>query len=361
MYSGLVFRWPDGISIEAVTKSHIRFACWIKLPFRIRTGAFYQMSLNYEAGVEIWIHNRFAIPAGADHMELRSKRGATKLAGFEDYWSEALIIWTPPEIEDGFLDKIRREEPVGAPIELSFIAKRALNEFVCAYGTTLNSPFSGAPLRILSDEAFFDAVYAEPVVVIPPNSKLSIEQITEIVNWRPARDARVTGKLIGAVDDLPAEKTAAIGGVLDKVRDHLFYELAFMAKSQAVAFDDPITAIVLACAAMEGAHAAFLRQALAKTEVANTTKREALVNNLLREQGIHTLVQLSPRLFLPSNRQPAAETIDKCLAAIEARNDIMHARSTRGMYKLKQINPEQLNEHYLSLLAMYDVFVGALE
>ncbi|MCE9507848.1 MAG: hypothetical protein K8R48_05985 [Alphaproteobacteria bacterium] len=361
VHVGAPFYWPEDFNINAITKKNVRIAAWLKLPFRYRTGDLFHLDIDESAGIDIWIYNRFPIPEGESYEKTHQRLHEAGYKRGVDYprdHSEAIIILKNPQVTSLRQENLTSDDGFSPPaVQLPYFrVLQILNEFTCAYATTTNELFGGAALKPLSNAEFFDSLWAEVTLLCPHDYNIQEPEILEMVQWVPERDFRVISTRHGEVSDLPKEKLE-IKPVLKKIRDHAFHELAFKAKVEMVSHE-PITALVLICAAMEGAHAAFLHQAIKRMP---GEYQESLVNQLLREQGISTLVQITPKIFLPVDKQPNVKTLKECVSALQARNDIMHAKSSKGTYAMRKHTNSDLNNHYSALLTMYNFFVSIID
>jgi len=167
------------------------------------------------------------------------------------------------------------------------------------------------------------------------------------------------GPLTGDLSDLPRETLEKLPVYLKRFREHAFYELGFKAKSE-MATREPIVALVLLCAGLEGVHAAYLRMCLEKPLAPYPKDREELINNLLREQGIYTMIRLTIYVFMPEPLRPPDDILQKCLEGIRIRNDIIHAKRTKKGYKLRDHTFNKLNEAYSGIFKVYCCFIEAL-
>ena len=201
---------------------------------------------------------------------------------------------------------------------------------------------------MLSDVEFIECLHMEITLVCPSNYQLTNEDIRAIFDWKPEVEMiSLGGQLTGTLDDLQPDELARISAAIDDAEAHAFHEIAFKAKTEMIE-RDPIVALVLACVALEGVHAEFLRKAT------KGAIKEKLLKDLLREQGIHTLIQVTPRLFTPQDDRPSEDLIKKCTKAIEMRNDIIHAKTSGGDYKMLRFTFKELSDAFSAIIEMYD-------
>jgi hypothetical protein len=348
---------PDDFDVKTTTPECVHYAALLRLPFRLRTGKIFRFRPTDER-FEVWVHNRYLIPEGAtDFPQFAKQLQAAQEDGLPGPWSEAIVFLPDPYLADDTV-KLIREGRGGVPMSRNaFRAHAALNQFICAYATSIDQIFGGAPLRMLADMEFFGHLRADITYLSPPSYVITDQDVEDLFDWQPSVRITTTGvQLHGQLDDLPSSLHSKIDDAFRNIRNHAFYEIAFKAKSEMVQ-RDPIVAIVLACAALEGVHAEFLRQATKQA-----IDSPSLITNLLREQGIHTLIQVTPRLLIPEDARPSNDLIKRCADAITTRNDIMHAkRSSKGKYRIREYTANELNSAYSALIEMYRFLVGRLE
>ena len=349
MHSNLVFVTPDDFDTATVASDAVHFAVRLRLPFRFRTGKLFRFLVTDEKPFQLWIYNRFQIPHGTGSFEWLKQFRATAGAGWAGLWSEAVVFIPDPFLKDDTVSAIQQGNGVVPSEQNLFRTLTALNEFICAYATGTNQIFGGAPLRMLTDMEFFQCLYAEITMLSHPSCEMTDKDIEDVFDWKPEREVMMKGgQLSGELDDLPPTSLDVLDLALQNTREHAFYEIAFKAKTEMVE-RDPIVAIVLACAALEGVHAAFLRH-VTKGAIEN----HGLISDLLREQGFFTLIQVTPRLFMSENLRPPDDLVKRCADAITTRNHIMHAKmSKQGYYHFRRYTSNDLTSAYSALMEMY--------
>ena len=161
---------------------------------------------------------------------------------------------------------------------------------------------------------------------------------------------------------MPPEKLGGIPQAIDRLNDFYFYELAFEAKAK-MASADYIGALLLAVAALEGAHGAFVTSALeSKLPSGRTGEDKNLEDNFIKELGFSLCNKLSPYLFMDVANRPTDEVIQKVATAVKYRNEIMHAlRNSAGQYRIRTRNNAELTDAYSAALRLYDLYRGAME
>lgn len=115
--------------------------------------------------------------------------------------------------------------------------------------------------------------------------------------------------------------------------------------------------------ALESAHAVFLRLKLGAALSAeySSDARDSLVDNMIRDQGIHTLIQVTPYLFLPPTIQPSMEEIRACTTGLEMRNAIVHAKTKRGNPTVRTYDSDRYRNAIHAVLKVYKILVQELE
>ena len=170
----------------------------------------------------------------------------------------------------------------------------------------------------------------------------------------------------GEWDDLPDDRLERLNEVLRLHKRFIFYEFALEAKTKMIE-EDERAALLYSVIALEAAHAAYLKLCLADKfqhiddERERFSKVQKLGNDLLREQGLMTVFQLTPIIFMESADRPTPEEIESCRGAISLRNDIMHALTTKGEYKLRKQTRAEISDAYKAVLAMYAKYAAAVE
>lgn len=114
-----------------------------------------------------------------------------------------------------------------------------------------------------------------------------------------------------------------LGSVLSSQAQYAHYELAFQSR-EALWRHDYWPALILACAAMEGAHAALIERI--SHHFASRADAREIVSGLLREQGIFTLMKVTPKLFMHESNQPSTLLMGSVERAIKMRNAIAHVK-----------------------------------
>lgn len=359
MHTSALFT-SQSFDVDGLSAEQVRYGLVLRLPFRLRVNGLIRMP-QVDRNSEVWIHNRIAVPPGSHLPAVIHSLPDKDRDGYGGLWSQAVVVLNTPVLQEGAVDALKagdlRSLGLGGNM---FRALTVLNELVFGYSEVTGSIFGGAPLRFLTDTEFFETLRVEFGFLAFPEYPITNQDITEILEWRPPREFRsLGGQLTGDLTDLPDSTWADIPKQIEKLREHAYHELAFKAK-MAMIDREPLIALVLACAALEGAHAALLRQALSTPLSQHPKGPDGIVENLLREQGIFTLVQLTSYAFMDAAQRPTPEEIDCCLEALTMRNGIVHAKQKKGTYKLRAHTFMELSEAYSAVLTVYRNYLAAL-
>jgi hypothetical protein len=358
VYTSAIFE-SDGFELSQLRPEDIRYGLELRLPFRVRTGTLIKVP-PADKDAEIWLFNSVAIPSGSHLPAILHSLLDKDRASYRELWTQAVVILSSPSLVDGAVEALRNGDPKALGLgENKFRALTALNEVIYGYSEVTISLFGGAPLRFLTDTDLFEALRLELAFLAVPDYVVTDSDIREILDWRPERELRSLGQLTGDLTDLDPDTFAAIPDRIHQLREHAYHELAFKAKT-AMVEREPVIALVLACAALEGAHAALLRKALSPSLSTNPKGVDGLTDSLLREQGIYTLMQLTLYAFMDAMHRPTAADIASCLDALIIRNDIVHAKQKRGAYKLRTHTFNDLSTAYAAVLKVYSSLAGAL-
>jgi len=351
------------LNIARLTKDQVRVGFILRLPFRLRVGKLRRFNYDGESPFEVCFRNTLDIPKGTDTSEVILQLQD----GYEELWTDALIIVERPKVQESDLEALRKsdESPEPARTNLTgnaFQAIKALNHLIIAYSTATKQLWGGKPLCTLSDTEFFERLRWEITILCPEGHMLQDADILQLFNLRPDRALLRSGTSTGYLDDLSEEELVDIGGSLFRQQEFIFYEYAFQAKSK-MAQRDFVGALLMAVIALEGVHGAFVRHMLTqqlRPLGAKCTKE--LVGNFLRNEGLHTLSQLTPFLLMEDSERPSREALEACAKGIEMRNDVVHAKTNaQGQYKARQHAPMNISDAFSAIMKVYECYVRALE
>lgn len=356
-----IIRKLSDLNEANLTLEHVRTATIVRLPFHLCTGSIFQIVDPDNELLQIWLRNKLSIPHDVDIHEALSTRTSP-----DNYFTDALIINSQPEIRPGEFEAIRtgRTSAIGFA-SLHNPGFRLLNEIIAAHQMVRLGPYItgiGALWpRMLTERDVFERILVEVVLLADTDLTIEKDVILRLFESIDQLSFELGGSGTGDIRDYSTEQIAALELAVRKVRNHAFYEL----KTHAIAAmlsGDSIVAIVLACAALEGAHGAFMRLALRDEIPGEDSKFNKFMNGLLREQGFYSLVQLSVRLLMKIEERPSDDELERCLNGVTIRNAVMHASiKGTGKYKIRELSLSEVNDGYRGIMAVYRSFEAAVE
>ena len=363
-----IVRKLDELNEDDLALAHVRTATIVRLPFHLCTGSIFQIVDPDNDRLEIWLRNKLSIPHDADIHKAWAIQGMSQIARSspDHFLTDALIIDHHPELRPGEFEAIRtgKHGAIG-PASLQNPGFRLLNEVIAAHQMVRLGPYvSGMGAlwpRMLTVHETIERILIDVVLLADPDRTIDRHDVLRLFDNVDQLALSLGGGGGGDVRDYSSEQISALELAVRKVRSHAFYEL----KTNAIAAmlgGDSIVAIVLACAALEGAHGAFMRLALRDKVPGDSGKFNKFMNGLLREQGFYSLVQLSVRVLMKNEERPTDDELKRCLNGVTIRNAIMHAgiRGT-GKYKIRELTRSEINDGYSGIMAVYRAFEAAVE
>lgn len=309
-----------------------------------------------------------SIPHDANIHEAWATQGWNQIARSspDDFLTDALIVNRQPELRAGEFEVIRTGGTGAIGIaSLQNPGFRLLNEVIAAHQMVRIGPYvSGIGAlwpRMLTEREIFERILVEVVLLANPDHIIDKSIILGLFGNIDQLPFSLPSGGMGDLRDYSREQIAALELAVRKVRNHAFYEL----KTNAIAAmlrGDSIVAIVLGCAALEGAHGAFMRLTLRDKIPGDVGGFNKFMNDLLREQGFYSLVQLSARVLMKAEERPSDDELDQCLNGVIIRNTIMHAGiKGTGKYKIRELLPSEINDGYRGIMAVYRAFEAVVE
>jgi hypothetical protein len=350
----------EGFDFARTVEEDIRFGYVVDLPFRIRLGELYRHKFTFRGkAFEIVLYNKYPIPRGTsiDQLLRDGKPLSARL-------TRALVLVRQPGISPNSLDNVRNwspkegETPPINPIGSTFAAMEALNHFVVAYATGAKQLFGGKPLRLFRTNDFFDFVCWNIAIFWPPDEDLSDDDCSGAFNIKVDREFISTGSFYGDSDDLQVDETRlSIDEHLRLQESFIHYELAFEAKSKMVA-GDYIGALLLAVAALEGVHAAFVQR---QFRLRLPIGEKDLPEEFIHELGMSLCNKITPYLLMEQGERPDPELISKAGHGLKMRNEIMHSlQNKRGEYRIRTRSNKEISDAYSAVLKVYEHYISAL-
>lgn len=358
--------YDGNFDFKKVTADDVVFAFVVRMPFRFRVSSPYHCHFeNRGARYDIWIKNK-PIPPAESGIPLH---GLIQAGGsVEDLWSRVVIIPNKCGVTDAEIDALRQD---GGSLDSAsfesrnkqlFPAMQALNAFIIGYHTATGELFGGQALQLMTQHEYMNNVTWEVALVGIPPAHWTKDNISELFDLKAERAFRAGLSLTGELVDLPSDKLNGIRDAINRINDFYFYELAFEAKAKMVS-GDYIGALLLAVAALEGAHGAFVASALeAKLPSGRTGDDKNLEDSFIKELGFSLCNKVTPYLFMDPPERPADEVIQNVATAVKYRNEIMHAlRNSAGQYRIRKRTNAELTDAYSAALQLYDLYRKAVE
>ena len=352
------------INREALTEKQVRIAYILKLPFRLRIGPFFRIQVDIGGPAIICARNRIDVPQGSQ----------TTFADSQDkeYLStELMLVDLSPDMPDWALEQLRKwdgkanSEPGTGVIDDPRIVN-VLNQFIVAYGRIIEGPSTVNLVLPLTLADLHSMIEWRIVLLCPENYSLTDEELLALFD-RPhhqgfkLRSFEAFYKL-EHLDDADPSSISQLSQALDRQQDFIFYEFAFLAKSR-IFQRDPSGGLLMAVIALEGAHAALVRNVLIP-KFSSYGSKEAITKaeDFLRELGMSNLNLMSPFLFMGDGERPSVDQIKSCAKGITLRNQLMHALTDKaGRYRVRQHGYQELTDACSAVLEVYEYYVKALE
>lgn len=353
----------DQFNMGVATSQNVRFAFLLQLPFRVRIGAFYKHRFVFRGrDFEIALRNKIAL-SGEKTLEEILKT----LQSPDDFWTDMLVVILDPRVDDPSLEKLRNWVPdseTPLPLDPSCSmqdAVVALNHFIMAYDRAADTSL-GEGLQAFRVIDFIQHLIRKITIFCSSEKEMLEDEymgIFESNDCRSREAPRVIG-VSGELYDFPAEELSeAIERNMIYQDRFIHYELAFEAKTKMLS-NDVVGALLMAMAALEGAHAAFVQYELEPK--LPPSKDKHLPSEFLRSLGINLCNRLTPYLMMEEAERPSPEIIDRCEFGIKLRNEIMHAkRNKRKEYLLRIRTANEIEKGYSAILQVYRHYVSALE
>jgi len=355
MHSGYLI--TESFDFKTITKDMVRCGCLVSLPFRLRLGELYRQNFQFRGGdFEIVLKNKFRVPEG---MEILQVIKAAK--NFETLYTEAIIVVRNLNIKREALERLREwtpeksDLPPGAADAPYYKAMGALNHFISAYSLATKDILGP---RLFNIPDFFNNLKYTLAIYCHPNEEITNNDYNEAFDF-PRREINCKQVNFGELQDFTIEKAReSISEYLKKQEDFVHYELAFEAKTKMLAMDY-IGALLLAVAALEGAHAAFVQYELGYRLPAEI---KASPEDFIKELGMSLCNQFTPFILLNEEERPDKELIMKAGQGLKYRNEIMHSlRNKKGQYRIITRTNSEISEAYSAILSVYDCYIRALE
>jgi hypothetical protein len=367
-----LFVAPDTFEPRSVTKANLRTVFILRLPYRVRVGTVRR--LRMDPTLEVVFRNKFPIPQplGDDGWDKLLWDG-TRRRPREELFTHVLILDSKPEASDEEAAALatwqQDETKDGMPgyKKRYFAAHEALNDAIVAYHTATNHLINGYAIERLTDTDFFSALRFVHTVLCPAEYELTDCDLEQLLEARGEHEIITGGQFVLDLADASEDQLANLEKSLQLHRDYIFYQFALDAKSHMVQRDF-MAALLYAVVALEGAHAVVLQLCLRRraAEVIIDEGQcdkfvEEKANKLLMDVGFSAMLEMTSLLLLDKEDRLSANDIKACQQGITIRNEIMHALSRRGQYRLRNRRIDEINTAYSAVMKMYGQLVQIIE
>jgi hypothetical protein len=371
--TSFVFTVPDELDLSTVGAGFVRTAFIVRLPFRVRTGQLFKLTMD--SGFEVVSRNKIDIPHGTTLDAMQKLMWIDKrIRPREEFYTEAMIIDRTPRVDEAtakrIVDWLQKEGTDAMPGHeyRYFDSLTSLNDAIVAYHSATGLLFGGKVVERLTNNQYFEHLCYVHTVLAPPACRFTDQDILQIFDARAEREfIQVGGQFTLELADVPTSQLDAIGNYLPLHRRFLFYQFALDAKTKMVE-QDSVSAILFAAVALEGAHAVLLQLCLGNRlagQVSDEDKRAKLAeqkaNKLLLEVGFSEMVEMTSLFFLEETDRPKLTDVEACKLGISIRNEIMHALAKKGQHKLRNRTNSQISTAYSNMLTLYDHFIKIIE
>lgn len=360
-----------------ITRENIRIAFVFQLPFRLRTAKFAKLLMDHETIEEIVLYNPMAFPDGSDFNQIcKDNRG-----DYRSLWSTAIALangktLTDQELEvlkDGQLLASRLDHDVRASVlKPVFEFKRLVTECIESVNALIvastwlaikrsgpNGMYGVTPIRTLSEFDLPILLRSQIVVICPETFEITEETIVAILDAGCRNfEVKWVEPLRSDSYDIANIQLEEWNRVLGETKTDVILDFSFEALSYATKGQYQI-ALLMAVVSMEAAHSSFVRAVLKKRLPGKENEKSSAINNLLREQGIYALCQVTPYLMMEEEDRPAEAHVKMALKAIQMRNAVMHATQKKGAPKLRGFKKEEYIEAYTAAVIVRDTYLRA--
>jgi len=358
--------YDNNFEFKKASVEDVYFAFIVRLPFRFRVSSPYHLRFeNQGQEYDIWIRNK---PMEVTEPGMRLHSLIRQGGNVEDLCSTVAVIPNKGKITADELTAVQSCQGSVDNLALEsrtkhlFPVMQALNAFIIGYHTATGELLGGHPLQVLTVNEYMNRISWEINLIGISLDSWTGETVNELFDLKSGRALQVTATLSGEMFDLSPEKLSGIGQAIDRLNNFYFYELAFESKAKMVA-SDYIGALLMAVAALEGVHGAFVSHVLeSRLPARRTGEDKKLEENFIKELGFSLCNRLTPYLFMDSTDRPPQDLIQKASTAVKYRNEIMHAlRNSAGAYRIRTRTNAELSDAYSAALQLFDCYRKALE
>jgi len=332
--------YADGFDRTDPSPSQVYLCHVLSLPFRLRIGDSYSFPDSQATDFRLYFRNRYRVPPHGVSTKVLLEEEAKQ--GSRDFFTtKALVVF-----------KAHHDERQ---------AMQLLNGFIIAYASISKStpPFH-EPVTPLNERELARHLQWEIRFFCPMDYKLTHSDFEKLINHTsPLTCSGITCTPICQITDLPQDKLSQIPAAYTRHQQHIFYEYAFYAQTRMRA-NDYTEALIMACIALESAHATFLKSTLQNALSAYKLNKK-FIDNISRARGFYHRVKTTAAVFMLPAHRPPSDLLRKCENAIRMRNDIIHSNVVAGKFKSREYKPLDISHACDVVLETYVYFVQAIE
>lgn len=364
------------VDLSNVDKRNVRLACVVRSPFRFFIGSSLHTKLTHaDHQFEIYLRNEVVIATGDPLPNYAWGRYPLP----DDLKTNFVIIDRAPQLSNEEVMNITKKVGWSYPdfFEFSPHYWRVFNVYrnlILALDTVVQhydrSPGAYQAIHAPSAEEFQSLDTAIVFILCPRDFSLREEHFQELLTWfdhspRFSLSFSLEEEEIRhrfAATPLSPERIQELERRYELQERYVHYEFAHQAEVE-LQHQDYVAALIAAVVALESAHSAYVRTQIEACLPSDKKKKERdqLVSDLLREQGISSLIQVTPYLFLPAEAQPSPEDIKECCNGLTMRNKIVHAAVKNGQPVIRNYDSKMYLKAIGSVLRVYKTFARELE
>ena len=370
----------DFLNTSEIVRENIQSAFVVRLPFRLRIGGFYRHCLKFAGEhFEIVLRNLILLPETASPHKLPDELPElVKKSSLAEINTDAIVVVKNPRVNEDVLNKLNKQsldrDAIVSHLGDGILkAIGALNRFIIAYATVAKSLMGvSGPLRLLQTEpsaGIMDInlyIHWNIAILWPIGRAFPDKVFHDMFKLMPPHEPPGMIVVRPPISDLTNAELTNIDKILSLQEESFYLELAFEAKSKYL-HGDPKGGLLMAVAALEGAHAALVQQELISRLSQNGKKNlskhlRSLPDEYLIRLGMSNCIHLTPYLMMDEAEMPPGLLIEKCCTGITIRNEIMHAKTNRqGQPKIRTRSSKDISDAYSAILKMYEYYIVAIE
>lgn len=324
-----------GVEQATVELRQIAYVSVIDLPFRLALGDYFRYVTGDDGVFEVAGLNRFSLPTKKQYrvedLPRKSDRNIvnTRVAVIQQPFpvngDDLKIIRVSPYVRlTSQAETLLKSDPGTQTIIFPPSPKHTevLRRFIELYYVHCPPRYQGHDLRPVWEHDFFDRHVVLTGCLTKPGKRVSTKFLKILLRSENPLRNEVDLGVLGLRDVEKSAKTRFARALRTEVPS-LAERLWMLADSYAGHHNQEM-AVITAVAAMEAAVNVYTRVRL------EPHLGRGLTEQLLREQGMYTLIQALPKLLFPPAALPSEETTRLVLEAITARNALMHGKHDKS-------------------------------